>query len=70
MVNVLGVPVKIVSDISGVSIPVITRHYLKASENQLRLALQNASWHFSGTQEDGAISRPSQTLVNQPFPQH
>jgi len=70
MVNVLGVPVKIVSDISGVSVPVITRHYLKASETQLRLALQNASWHFSGTQEDGAISRPSQTIANQPFPQN
>ncbi|NIN91783.1 MAG: tyrosine-type recombinase/integrase, partial [Candidatus Aenigmarchaeota archaeon] len=49
MVNVLGVPVKIVSDISGVSVPMITRHYLKASETQLRLALRNASWHFSGT---------------------
>jgi len=70
MVNVLGVPVKIVSDISGVSVPVITRHYLKASEAQLRLALQNASWHFSGTQEEKEISQPSQILSSQPFPQH
>ena len=70
MVNVLGVPVKIVSDISGVSVPVITRHYLKASENQLRLALQNASWHFSGTQKEKELPHPSQNLANQPFPQH
>lgn len=65
MVNVLGVPVKIVSDISGVSVPMITRHYLKTNETQLRLALRNASWHFSGTQEDNEISRPSQILANQ-----
>jgi integrase len=70
MVNVLGVPVKIVSEISGVSIPMITRHYLKANETQLRLALRNASWHFSGTQEDQQIPYPSLTLANQDFPQY
>jgi hypothetical protein len=67
MVNVLGVPDKIVSEISGVSVPMIPRHYLKASETQLRLALQNASRHFSVTQEDGKISYHSQILDNQRF---
>ena len=62
MVNVLGVPVKIVSDISGVSIPMITRHYLKANETQLRLALRNASWHFSGSQEDQQIPASLKSL--------
>ncbi len=62
MVNVMGVPAKIVADISGVSVAMIFKHYLKANEAQLRLALQNASRHFSGTQEDKETSHPSQPL--------
>jgi len=69
MINVLGVPVKIVSDISGVSIPMINRHYLKANEAQLRLAFQNASRHFSGTQEDQQIPTSLKSLsINTPSP--
>jgi hypothetical protein len=48
----------------------ITRHYLMASEAQLRLALQNASRHFSGTQEDGELSHPSQILSRQDLNQY
>ena len=68
MVNELAVPVKLVSDLSGVSVNVIVSHYLKSNERQLRLALQNASrfWHETGTQENEEKSYPLQTLDNQP----
>lgn len=72
MVNELVVPVKLVSDLSGVSVNVIVAHYLKSNERQLRLALQNASriWHESGTQDNEEISSPSQTFGSQPFKEY
>jgi hypothetical protein len=65
MVNVLGVPVKIVCKISGETVPMINRYSFKAYETQLRIALQNVSHHFPGTQEEREISHPSQILSNQ-----
>jgi len=68
MVNELAVPVKFVSDLSGVSVNVIVSHYLKSNERQLRLALQNASrfWHEPDTCEKEEKPYPSQILDNQP----
>jgi hypothetical protein len=67
MVNVLGVPVRIVSEISGATVPMINRYSLKAYETQLRIVLHNVSRHFPSTQEEREISHPSQILSNQHF---
>ncbi len=60
--NVLATPVKIVSDISGVTVAVLISYYTKSTEGQRRAALKNLGWHVSGTREDNQISHPSQTL--------
>ena len=65
LINVLGIPVADVSEISGVSKKTIMDHYLKTSESRVRAALKNASWHLSGTDE---ISESPQIESHQQLP--